>query len=217
MNGFTTNIWRCLISATGAGWYCSFVWGSSKDSSYRGMMNITITYYNHPPSTKKVFFFGNSYRKKGCHLGSLLRIGISTRLQGPPEYERLFATAPFARHGGLTGTTKRLSSWCMNLARTAVLNCWKWWKWWNLNSEVVGIFLWSHLFWMSQTPSNFCISQLAHTWEECKSSGVPTTTSCAGLVFHWYTTLQCLGLLRFWRFWEDLKRSGSSHCKKKYP
>eukprot|EP00434_Breviolum_minutum_P022914 symbB.v1.2.020218.t1/scaffold1651.1/size107612/3 len=35
------------------------------------------------------------------------------------EYERLFADAPFARHGGLTGTTKRLSSWCMILARTA--------------------------------------------------------------------------------------------------
>eukprot|EP00435_Cladocopium_sp_Y103_P031400 s2786_g7.t4 len=38
---------------------------------------------------------------------------------GPEDYEKLFASAPFARHGGLTGTTKRLSAWCMSLARSA--------------------------------------------------------------------------------------------------
>ncbi|CAK9013131.1 Hypothetical protein SCF082_LOCUS11795 [Durusdinium trenchii] len=36
----------------------------------------------------------------------------------PEDYEQLFASAPFARHGGLSGTTKRLSAWCGTLARS---------------------------------------------------------------------------------------------------
>ena len=132
------------------------------------------------------------------------------------EYERLFADAPFARHGGLTGTTKRLSSWCMILARTGV----------KLVNVFVRIVLWSSVIALALNVADsmeflhisLC-EWFAHTVrEDCESSGVLTTTSCAGLVFHWYTTLQCLGSRRnFGVFWEDLKRKWFPALEKKTP
>lgn len=56
--------------------------------------------------------------KRLCHFRQRLHDRLKDAMC-PEDYEKLFASAPFARHGGLAGTTKRLSAWCMNLARSA--------------------------------------------------------------------------------------------------
>ncbi|CAE8598030.1 unnamed protein product, partial [Polarella glacialis] len=56
-----------------------------------------------------------SVRKRLVHLRSGLHDAVKSGL-GQSEYERHFASAPFARYLGMPGTTARLRKWCQTLA-----------------------------------------------------------------------------------------------------
>ncbi|CAJ1349466.1 unnamed protein product, partial [Effrenium voratum] len=56
--------------------------------------------------------------KRLVHFRERLHDRVKEELS-PEDYARHFAAAPFARAGGLLGTTKRLDAWCVQLARSA--------------------------------------------------------------------------------------------------